>query len=99
MKINEIKSYQKKIDIVGNVVEKTPLRSVVSRLDNIEHKVCEAVIQDDTGKIYLTLWDDSIEKLEIGKTYIFSNLFSSEFKNELRVNLGRFGEFREFHSK
>jgi len=95
MKIKEIRPYQKKIDIVGEILEKTPLRSVTSRLDNVEHKVCEAKVGDDTGTIYLTLWDASIEKLVVGKTYSFNNLYSSEFKKELRVNLGRFGEFSE----
>ncbi len=95
MKINEIKLYQKKIDIVGDVLEKTPLRSVTSRLDNVEHKVCEAKIGDDSGTIYLTLWDFSIDNVLVGKKYSFTNLYSSEFKKELRVNLGRFGEFSE----
>ena len=87
MNIKEIKPYQKKIDIVGEVLEKTQLRSVTSRLDNVEHKVCEAKIGDDTGTIFLTLWDASIDKLVVGKTYSFTNLYSSEFKKELRINL------------
>jgi len=99
MKINEIKLYQKKIDIIGDVLEKTPLRSVTSRLDNVEHKICEAKISDDTGTIYLTLWDASIDNLQVGRKYSFTNLYSSEFKKELRINLGRFGEFNEIKEK
>ena len=95
MKIKDIKPYQKKIDLVAKVIEKTEVRSVTSRLDNVEHKVCEALIGDETATIYLTLWDASIDKLENNKVYSFSNLYSSEFKKSLRVNLGRFGEFKE----
>ena len=95
MKIKDLKPYQKKIDLVAKILEKTEIRSVTSRLDNVEHKVCEALVGDDTGTVYLTLWDLAIEKLEIGKVYSFNNLYSSEFKKSLRLNLGRFGEYKE----
>lgn len=95
MKLEEIKPYQKKISFIAKVISKTEERKVVSRLDDVEHKVCEVVLGDDTGIIYLTLWDDSISSLEINKVYSFQNLYSSEFKKSLRLNLGRFGEFDE----
>ncbi len=95
MDIRDIKAYQKKISIIGKIVEKTDLRTVVSRLDNVEHKVCEALVGDETGTVYLTLWDKSIDDLQDGKIYSFENLYSSEFKKSLRLNLGRFGEFKE----
>ncbi len=95
MKIEEIKSYQKKINVLAKVIDKTEIREVNSRLDNTKHNVCEAILADETGKVYLTLWDDAIEKIEVGKTYLFQNLFSSEFKKELRLNIGRFGTFEE----
>jgi len=41
----------------------------------------------------LTLWDNVIDSIDIGKIYVFRNLYSSEFKNEVRLNLGRFGTF------
>jgi ssDNA-binding replication factor A large subunit len=95
MKINEIKPYQKKINLVATVKGKTDIRTVISRLDNIEHKVSEAKLIDKTGEVLLTLWDASIDKLKEGKTYSFTNLYSSEFKKSLRLNLGRFGEYKE----
>jgi replication factor A1 len=59
--------------------------------------VCEILIGDDTGTIYLTLWDDAINKIELGKTYLFKNLFSSEFQKSIRLNIGRFGIFEELN--
>jgi len=99
MKINEIKVYQKKIDFTGLVIEKTEVRKVVSKLDDVEHKVCEALVGDETGTVLLTLWDQAIDLLEIGKVYSFTNLYSSEFKKFTRLNLGRFGEFKLVDSK
>jgi replication factor A1 len=95
MKIEEIKSYQKKIDVLAKVVEKTENREVNSRLDETKHIVCEALLADETGKVYLTLWDDAINMLDVGNVYQFKNLFSSEFKKSLRLNIGRFGTFEK----
>ena len=95
MKINELKPFQKKINVIAKVIKKTESRKVVSRLDDVEHKVCEALIGDETGVVYLTLWDNAVDKFEDGKVYEFKNLYSSEFKKALRLNLGRFGEFKK----
>jgi ssDNA-binding replication factor A large subunit len=94
-KIDKIKPFQKKIDLIAKVIEKTPIREVISKLDESKHNVCEAILGDDTGTIYLTLWDGTIEKIEVNKTYYFTNLFSSEFKKSVRLNIGRFGDFKE----
>lgn len=96
-KISNIKNFQKKIDLIAKVIDKTPIREVISKLDETRHKVCEILIGDDTGTIYLTLWDDAINKIELGKTYLFKNLFSSEFQKSIRLNIGRFGIFEELN--
>lgn len=94
-KIRDIKHFQKKVDLIAKVIDKTNIREVTSKLDETKHTVCEVLIGDDTGTIYLTVWDEAISKIEIGKTYIFRNLFSSEFQKSMRLNIGRFGEFEE----
>lgn len=95
MKVKDVKQFQKKIDLICKIVSKTEIRKVVSKLDDVEHQVCEALIGDNTGTIYLTLWDSAINELQVNKVYSFTNLYSSEFKKSLRLNLGRFGEFKE----
>lgn len=95
-KIAEIKHFQKKVDLVAKVIEKTNIREVVSKLDETRHNVCEILIGDETGTVYLTMWDDAINRIQIGKTYMFKNLFSSEFQKSMRLNIGRFGQFEEF---
>ncbi len=98
-KIRDIKHFQKKVYLVAKVIDKTNIREVVSKLDETKHKVCEVLIGDETGTIYLTMWDDAISKIQIGKTYLFRNLFSSEFQKSMRLNIGRFGEFEEFEKQ
>ena len=79
----------------AKVVEKNEIREVSSKLDDSTHKVTEALIGDDSGTVMLTLWDKTIEEIKIGKTYKFSNAYTSLFKNSLRVNLGRYGTHAE----
>ena len=54
MKINELRDGMRKVDVEGNVVEKTDAREVRSRYTNETYKVADATLEDETGKITLT---------------------------------------------
>jgi replication factor A1 len=91
MQINELRPFSKKVDLTVKVLSKNEVREVSSKLDNSTHKVTEALVGDASGTILLTLWDESIDKLEIGKSYKIGNGYTSLFKNSLRLNIGRYG--------
>jgi replication factor A1 len=95
MKVNELKPFGKKIDLVVKALSKAETREVTSKLDNTTHKVTEAKVADDTGAVLLTLWDDAIENVQDGKVYKITNAYTSLFKNSLRVNIGRYGQIEE----
>lgn len=95
MKIEELKPYAKKVDVTVKALEKNEARDVTSKLDNTEHKVAEALVGDSTGTVLLTLWDDLIDKVEAGKSYKITNGYTSQFKNSLRLNVGRYGQLEE----
>ena len=99
MKVEELKPYQKKIDLIVKAIEKNDAREVVSKLDDSKHRVTEALVGDETGCILLTLWDEAIEQVEAGKTYKLENGYTQFFKNSLRLNIGRFGKFEESSDK
>lgn len=94
MKIEELKPYQKKINIVVKAVKKGEVREVQSRWDQSNHKMAEVTVADETGAVYLTLWDDSLDSVEEGKTYEITNGYTTLFKDSLRLNTGRFGEIK-----
>ena len=71
------------------------LREVSSRNDGSTHKVTEALMGDETGSILLTLWDDTIDRVEIGKSYTIKNSYTSIFRGSLRLNLGKYGELED----
>ena len=57
MKVGGLETYSRNIDTVVKVVSKTEIRTVTSRRDLSTHKVCEALVGDETGCINLVLWD------------------------------------------
>ena len=92
MEVSGLRPFQKKIDLVVKVIQVNEAREVSSKIDNTQHKVTEALVGDSTGTVLLTLWDDAINTVEIGKVYGIQNSYTSTFRNSLRLNLGRYGK-------
>jgi len=95
MNIEQLRPYQKKVNITVKALSKNEVREVTSKLDDSSHKVTEAIVGDATGTVMLTLWDDDIGKVEDGKSYEIVNGYTSLFKNFLRLNIGRYGELKD----
>jgi replication factor A1 len=49
-------------------------------------------VGDETGSIYLTLWDDNIENVKDESTLDVKNGYVSLFKGSMRLNIGRYGK-------
>jgi replication factor A1 len=60
--------------------------------DGSAHKVCDALVGDETGSIYLTLWDDNIEKVDVEHTVRVENGYVTLFKGNMRLNIGKYGK-------
>jgi len=93
MKIGDLERYSKEIDTIVKVVSKTEPRSVSSRRDMSSHQVCEALVGDETGSIYLTLWDDAIDGVEAGQVLSLKNAYIKLFRGSMRLNIGRLGSY------
>ena len=55
-------------------------------------RVTNAVIEDDSGSIKLTLWNDDIDNVHVGDTVKVTNGFINEFKGENQLTTGKFGK-------
>jgi replication factor A1 len=53
--------------------------------------VAEAVVEDETGSMYLTLWDDDIGVAGVGDTVHLRNGYIKRFKGSMRLTVGRRG--------
>lgn len=91
MKVGELNPASRAVNVKAKVVSKTNVRSIASGRDGAPHRVCDALIGDETGCIYLTLWDDNIGKISEGETVNIKNGYVSLFKGNMRLNIGRYG--------
>jgi replication factor A1 len=60
--------------------------------DGSAHKVCDALVGDETGVVYLTLWDDNITKINEGDSIRVENGYVTLFKGNMRLNIGKYGK-------
>jgi replication factor A1 len=86
--IKELTPRSRRVDVVVRVTSLSPTRRVVSRRDRRAHRVAEAVVEDDTGVIRLTLWDDDIAAVRVGETVRVRNGYVKLFKGSMRLAVG-----------
>lgn len=94
-KVGQLTLSSKAVNVTAKVVSKSDTRSVISGKDGMAHKVCDALVGDETGCIVLTLWDNNIEKANIGETLRVENGYVSLFRGNMRLNIGRFGKLEK----
>ncbi|MFP3952343.1 MAG: hypothetical protein ACLFVP_09430 [Candidatus Bathyarchaeia archaeon] len=94
VKLDDLNSYSRGINTIVEVLERTPVREVTSRRDNHQHRVCDALVGDDTASIYLTLWNDDIDKIEAGMVLRIKNGYINVFRASMRLNIGRYGSYK-----
>jgi len=95
IKIGEISPKTKHVNIKFKVMSTDQVRNVRSKRDRTPHAVTEASIGDETGVVLLTLWDEYLEQIEIGKTYSLENGYVSLFKGKIRLNIGKYGDLQQ----
>ncbi len=98
VKIGDLNSYSRKVYTVVKVISKTEAREVTSRKDMSTHKVAEALVGDETGSIYLTLWDDVLDEVEEEQILNIKDAYINLFRGSMRLNLGRFGSYELLES-
>lgn len=96
MEVKDVKANQGKIDLVLEVVDKQEPRSFEKF--GKKGKVCNATCKDESGEIVLTLWNDDVEKINVGDKIRLQNGWCSEFKGERQVSAGKFGKIEVLES-
>ncbi|HKM76178.1 MAG TPA: hypothetical protein VJZ32_07160 [Candidatus Bathyarchaeia archaeon] len=91
VKVSELGPYSKQVNTTVKVVQKGEARETVSRQDGTTHRVLDALVGDETGTIYMTLWDDNIDKVNEGDSVNVKNGYVRPFKGSMRLNIGRYG--------
>ena len=89
-KISDLKAGQGKIDVEVTVKSKSEPRTINKY--GKELKVANAVVEDDSGEIALTLWNSDVDKVEVGKKLKITNGYVSEFNGVKQLTSGKYGK-------
>ena len=87
VKVGDLKPYLEKIHLKVKIVEMGKTREVSGG----QHRVSEALVGDESGCIYLSLWDDSIDGFEVGDTVHVENGQVPVYRESMRLSAGRYG--------
>jgi replication factor A1 len=90
-KVGELSPSSRAVNVLAKVVSKSEVRNITAGRDGEAHKVSDALVGDETGCVYLTLWDDNIEKVKDGDTINVKNGYINLFRGNMRLNVGRYG--------
>jgi replication factor A1 len=91
LKIKDLSIGSARVKVEGKVVNKSEPKTI-KLWDGRDANVADAVLEDESGKIILTLWNDQIDMVNVGDKVQIINGYVSNFKKEKRLNLGRYGK-------
>ena len=90
MKISELQVKQGNVNIdEAEIIEKTPVREF--QKFGKQGKVCNVVIKDDSGTVQLTLWNEDVDKYDVGDKVKLTDCYVGEWQGEKQVTTGRNG--------
>lgn len=87
MKINEIKVGMSNVTLQAKVIEVSPTRDVQTRYG--PRSVADAILEDDTGQISLSLWEDDINSVSAGDVVNIAGAYVTQFRDKLQLNVPR----------
>ena len=90
MQIKDLQPRQGKVELVAKITEKGEVRTIANA--NFSGSVANAKLQDETGTVKLTLWNDQVGQVKVGDTVKISNGYVSEYQGEMQLSTGKFGK-------
>ena len=93
MKISEISAGQGNVEVEGVVKEIGETRSF--NKFGRELKVANAILEDDSGSIKLTLWNDDVARFNNGDKIKVINGYVNEFQGEKQLTSGKYGSIEK----
>ncbi len=92
VKVEKLTPNSREVNTIVKVVSKSQVRNVTGR-DYSIRRVADALVGDETGCVYLTLWDDNIDKINEEATLQINNGYVNLFRGNMRLNIGKYGSF------
>ena len=92
VKVETLTPQSRGVNTIVKVVSKGEVRSVTGR-DYSVRRVADALVGDETGCIYMTLWDDKIDAINEEATLQITNGYINLFRGNMRLNIGKYGSY------
>jgi replication factor A1 len=92
-KVSELRSGQGNVNVSGVIKEMGELRSFNKY--GKELRVANAIFEDSSGSIKLTLWNDDSTKFKQGDKVKIVNGYVSEFQGEKQLTSGKYGRIEK----
>jgi replication factor A1 len=90
MKISEIQRGSNNVSLTAKVIDVSEKREVNTRFG--KRKVADVLLEDETGQISLTLWEDKIDSVRVGDTVTIEGAFVTTFKDKMQINIPKMGK-------
>ncbi len=90
MRIGELKPGMKRVDVRGKIVDVENPRDVQTKFG--PGQVATATLQDESGSVKVTLWNENINKVSVNDTIQIENGYVDSFRGQLQLNVGRYGK-------
>jgi len=91
LKIKDLSMGSSRVSVEGVVVSKSEPRKVRTKMGE-DAQVADCVIEDDSGRITMSLWNSQIEQVNVGDHVKIENGYITSFRSELRLNVGKYGK-------
>ena len=88
--VNDLRAGMKKVNVKAEVLEIPKPVQVHTQFGNTV-MVVNALVQDDTGKIKLCLWEGQIDSITVGENIEIRNAHVCVFRGERQLRLGKKG--------
>ncbi|MFH1107351.1 MAG: DNA-binding protein [Candidatus Micrarchaeota archaeon] len=90
MKISELKPGATNVEVKGEIVELEQPREINKMGRTL--RVANASLKDASGTITLTLWNDSIDQVQVGSVVHITNAYVNTWQDKTQLTLGKFGK-------
>lgn len=90
MKIADVKPGMSNITLEAKVVEISEARDVQTKYG--PRSVADAIIEDDTGQVSMSLWEGQIKSVSVGDTVNVVGAYSTQFRDKLQLSIPKNGK-------
>ena len=97
MKISELKAQTGDNEVEGVIIDVQPAR-IFNKFGK-EGRVANAKLQDDSGTITLSLWNEQVDQVKIGDRVKISKGWVGDWQGNLQLSTGKFGTLEVIYPK